>query len=92
MIVRILGEGQFELDKAQADRLGTLDATLTAAVDRGDEAEFRTALAAAVNAVSSAGTPVPHDSLAASEVILPSPDASLDEVRQLLAQDGITLG
>jgi hypothetical protein len=92
MIVRILGEGQFELDKAQAERLTVLDAELTATVDRGDEAGFKTALTAAVAAVRSTGTAVPHDSLAASEVILPSPDASLDEVRRLLAQDGITLG
>jgi hypothetical protein len=92
MIVRILGEGQFELDATQADRLASLDAELTATVDRGDEAAFKSALTAAVTAVRSAGSAVPDDSLAASEVILPSPDASLDEVRKLLAEDGITLG
>ncbi|HSZ42170.1 MAG TPA: hypothetical protein VK817_19610 [Trebonia sp.] len=92
MIVRILGEGQFELDKAQAERLAVLDAELTATVDRGDETAFKAALAAAVAAVRSTGSAVPDDSLAASEVILPSPDASLDEVHKLLAQDGITLG
>jgi hypothetical protein len=92
MIVRILGEGQYELDEAEAGRLATLDAELTATVDRGDEAAFRQALTVAVAAVRSAGSAVPHDSLKASEVILPAPDASLDEVRKLLAEDGITLG
>lgn len=92
MIVRILGEGQFELDAAQAEQLAALDAELTATVDRGDEAAFKRALEEAVAAVRSAGSAVPHDSLAASEVILPSPDMSLDEVRKLIAEDGITLG
>jgi hypothetical protein len=92
MIVRILGEGQYELDEAHAERLAVLDAELTATVDHGDEAAFKKAIDAAVAAVRSAGSAVPADSLAASEVILPSPDASLDEVRKLLAQDGITLG
>lgn len=92
MIVRILGEGQYELDAARATQLASLDAELTATVDRGDESAFKEALDAAVTTVRSAGSAVPHNSLAASEVILPAPDASLDEVRKLLAEDGIALG
>ena len=92
MIVRVLGEGQYELDEAQAAQLAPLDAALTATVERGDAGDFRKALAAAIAKVRSAGSAVAPDSLAASDVILPSPDASLDEVRKLLAEDGITLG
>jgi len=92
MIVRILGEGQYELDAAQAAQLAPLDAELTATVDRGDETGFKQALAAAVSKVRSVGSPVPSESLAASEVILPSLGASLDEVRKLLAEEGISLG
>jgi hypothetical protein len=92
MIVRILGEGQYELGEADSARLASLDAELTATVDRGDEAAFRKALGAAVTTVRSAGSAVAADLLAASDVILPSPDASLDEVRRLLAEDGIALG
>ena len=92
MIVRILGEGQYDLDEAQAARLAPLDAELTATVDRGDEQAFKRALDAAVTLVRSAGSAVAADSLAASDVILPSLDASLAEVRKLLAGDGIALG
>lgn len=92
MIVRILGEGQYELDETESVQLASLDAQLTATVDRGDEAAFRKALEAAVTTVRSVGSAVPAESLAASEVILPSADATLDEVRRLLAEDGITLG
>jgi hypothetical protein len=92
VIVRILGAGQYKLDEAQAARLTPLDAELTATVDRGDEQAFKQALDAAVTLVREAGSAVAADSLATSDVILPSPDASLTEVRKLLAEDGIALG
>lgn len=92
MIVRILGEGQYELGEAESARLAALDAELTATVDRGDEAAFKKALEAAVTTVRSVGSAVPADSLAASEVILPSADASLEEVREFLAEGGVALG
>jgi hypothetical protein len=92
VIVRILGEGQYQLDDAGAARLTPLDADLTAAVERNDERSFTAALDGAVKLVRSVGAPVPADSLAASDVILPALDASLEDVRRLLAEDGITLG
>lgn len=92
MIVRILGEGQYQLDEVEAAQLAPLDLELDSAVDRGDEAAFRTALDSAVRLVRSAGTPLPPDELAASDLILPSLDASVDDVRKLIADDGIHLG
>jgi len=86
VIVRILGEGQYELDETEAAQLAPLDLELDAAVDRDDEAAFRTALDVAVRLVRSTGTPLRPDELAASDLILPSLDASVDEVRQLLAE------
>jgi len=38
MIVRILGEGQFDVDDSATDELNALDATLEKAVNAGDEA------------------------------------------------------
>jgi len=92
VIVRILGEGQYQLDEVEAAQLAPLDLELDSAVDRGDEAAFRTALDSAVRLVRSAGTPLPPDELAASDLILPSLDASVDDVRKLIADDGIHLG
>lgn len=92
MIVRILGEGQYQLDDAEAAQLAPLDLELDAAVDRGDEAAFRQALETAVRFVRSAGDTLPPDELEASDLILPSLDAGVDEVRKLLAEDGIHLG
>jgi hypothetical protein len=91
VIVRILGEGQYELDEAEAAQLAPLDIELDAAVDRDDETAFRAALDGAVRLVRS-GTPLAPDALAASDLILPALDASIEDVRKLLAEDGIHLG
>jgi hypothetical protein len=92
MIVRILGEGQLQVDDSLADELNKLDARLEAALNSGDEAAFRPALAAMLDRVRAVGTPVAADTLEPSDVILPYSDASMDDVRGLLSEDGLIPG
>jgi len=92
MIVRILGEGQLDVDDSLTAELNELDAKLEAAVNSGDEEAFRPILAQMLDRVRAVGTPVPADSLEASDVILPYSDASMDDVRGLLAEDGLIPG
>ncbi len=91
MIVRILGEGQFQVDADVAARLTALDAELDAAVGKQDDTAFRAALGAAVGLVRESGTTVPDDTFVTADYILPFSDASVDEVRKLLA-DGTLPG
>lgn len=92
MIVRILGEGQYDLSEEAVSALNDLDATVESAVEAGDEASFREALQALLDGVRTAG--VPHDaaSLDSSELILPMADASLAEVKEMLSDDGLIPG
>jgi PspA-Associated protein len=92
VIVRILGEGQFEVDDAASDELNSLDATLEKAVDAGDERAFQPALAALIGRIRSAGRPVPADTIKPSDLILPRSDADLAEVREMLTDDGLIPG
>ncbi len=92
MIVRILGEGQLAVDDAMSADLNELDSKLEAAVDAGDDKAFRPALAELLARVRAAGTPVPADSLEASDVILPYSEASMDDVRALLTGEGLIPG
>lgn len=85
MIVRILGEGQYEVDESAAAKLDALDDELDAAVEARDDAAFKSALSRSVEVVKEGGTPVPEDSLHPAEVILPFADADVAEVLQLLA-------
>ena len=85
MIVRIMGEGQFQVDDSHADLLNGLDAGLERAVEAGDEQAFRAALAELLEKVRAVGEPLPPESLDPSDALLPGEDVSLDEVRALLA-------
>ena len=92
MIVRILGEGQYDVPDSAIDRLNELDAAVEAAVEAADETAFRPALHALLDGVRSAGSAHPADSLDESDLILPDGDSSIDEVRDLLADDGLIPG
>lgn len=86
MIVRILGEGQYDVSDEALDRLNELDAAVESAVDAGDEAAFRTSLDALLEGVRTVGVAHAVDSLDESDLILPPADATIDEVRQMLAE------
>ncbi|GAA2785724.1 hypothetical protein GCM10010521_74940 [Streptomyces rameus] len=92
MIVRIMGEGQVRLDDAHLAELNKLDDELLAEVESGDGAGFRRTLTALLDAVRRLGTPLPDDALEPSGLILPSPDATLEEVRELLSDEGLIPG
>lgn len=92
MIVRILGEGQYDVSDAALDRLNALDAAVETAVDAGDEAAFATALLALLEGVRSAGVPRGADTLDESDLILPPADATIAEVKDLLGDDGLIPG
>ncbi|MFF9276153.1 PspA-associated protein PspAA [Streptomyces griseosporeus] len=92
MIVRIMGEGQVRLDDSHLAELNRLDEELLAEMQNGDGPGFRRTLAALLARVRELGTPLADDSLEPSELILPSPDATLEEVRELLSDDGLIPG
>ncbi|GAA2108902.1 hypothetical protein GCM10009759_49160 [Kitasatospora saccharophila] len=88
MIMRVLGEGQFEVAEGDLSRLNQLDDDLLQAVEAGDEAAFRAALGSLLAAVREVGTPLPPESLEPSDLILPDAEASLEQVRELLRDEG----
>ena len=92
MIVRIMGEGQLEIDDSQLQELNALDDALSAAIEGGDDNEFRSALSALLAAVRSRGRAVPDDLLVDSDLVLPYEDAHVDEVRELLSGEGLIPG
>ena len=92
MIVRILGEGQLEVADDQLETLNELDRAVESTIESGDEAGFRAALTALLDGVRRTGTPLADDSLEDSDLILPPPDATIDDVRHLLEGDGLIPG
>jgi hypothetical protein len=92
VIVRIMGEGQLEIDDSRLTELNPLDDALSAAVESGDDAQFRSALVALLDAVRSLGSPVADDALVDSDLVLPFAEAHIDEVRELLSGEGLIPG
>ncbi|MGW1399057.1 PspA-associated protein PspAA [Streptomyces sp. NPDC002405] len=92
MIVRIMGEGQVRLADGHLADLNKLDDELLAELEKGDGPGFRRTLAALLSRVRELGEPVPDDSLEPSDLILPAADATLEEVRDLLSDDGLIPG
>ena len=89
MIVRLMGEGQFEVDDEVAKGLNDLDEQAGEAVERGDEEELRALLQRMAEAVRTNGSRVPDDDLRGSEGIVPPEDLSLDEARELFEGEGL---
>ncbi len=92
MIVRIMGEGQVRLADSHLTELNKLDDVLLEEMENGDGPGFRRTLHSLLDKVRELGEPLPDDSLDPSDLILPSPDATLEEVRELLGDDGLIPG
>ncbi|HVV75840.1 MAG TPA: hypothetical protein VHC43_07370 [Mycobacteriales bacterium] len=92
MIVRILGEGQLDVPEAALAALNELDAALEAACNANDAEAFDHALGDLLAKVREVGKPLADDHIEPSELVLPSADASLAEVKELLSEEGLIPG
>ncbi|HSS81405.1 MAG TPA: hypothetical protein VLK24_09435 [Gaiellaceae bacterium] len=89
MIVRVMGEGQFEIDEEVAKGLNDLDAQAEQALEAGDAERLGELLERMADAVRTNGTRVPDEDLTPSEAIVPPSDLSLEEARELFEGDGL---
>ncbi|MDZ4249196.1 MAG: hypothetical protein U0990_03785 [Candidatus Nanopelagicales bacterium] len=90
MIVRVQGEGQFEIPEAELARLNEFDDALERGL--GDESAFSAALAALLKHVRTVGARLADDVLVESDVVLPPAEASSHEVREMLSGEGLIPG
>ena len=90
MIVRILGEGQYELDdRRRSPRSRSSTATRGGPRGRRRAEVPRGARTGCVDKVRTEGTPVAPDRFVPSDLTFPHEDASLAEVRELLASEDV---
>nr|WP_218909576.1 hypothetical protein [Nocardiopsis sinuspersici] len=87
-----MGEGQLDLTDADLELLNSFDSQLESAIESGDEATFRQALHDLLEKVREDGKPLPADALEPSQFILPPADATMEEVREMLQDDGLIPG
>jgi hypothetical protein len=89
MIVRISGEGQYEVPDDQRDRLNDLDNQAVAAAQDGDEAKFKELWDQILSLVTNECRPLADDELVESDVILPPRDVTLEEAAEEFTGEGL---
>jgi len=92
VIIRIMGEGQRQVDDQAVEELTRLDATLEEAVEHEDEAAFEAALRNLLDRARVLGIELPADAIEPSDLILPRAGATIAEVRDLLGEGGLIPG
>jgi hypothetical protein len=89
VIVRVLGEGQFEVDDEVAKGLNDLDEQAERALESGDQEQFSELLGRMAEQVRTNGARLPDEDLSPSEAIIPPEDLTLDEAGELFEGEGL---
>jgi len=89
VIVRVMGDGQYDVDDEVAKGLNDLDGQAEQALQAGDEEHLREVLRRMAEQVRANGARLPEDDLKPSEAIVPPDDLTLDEARELLEGEGL---
>ena len=89
MIVRLMGEGQYELDSKYLDEMNRIDNKIVDIVAKGDERTFKTEFNKITDFVRRNGKKMPDDMLKPSDIIVPPADLKLEEAREIFKGDGL---
>ncbi len=89
MIVRIQTEGQWELSQAQSGELDKIDNELVDVVGKQDTTKFQRLMEQLHDYVRKNGRQLPPEEIKESDLILPPVDATMDEVKELFAGEGM---
>jgi len=89
MIVRISGEGQFDLADSDTERLDELEGAVIAAVEACDDGGYERSFSQLLDFVRENGRTLSDDELEGSDVILPPADTSLQEAAADFSGEGL---
>ena len=89
MIIRIMGEGQFEVPGSLFDELNIIDNRIVDLVGQGNEADYRTELSRLINVIKSNGKQLDDASIVESNIIVPPEDLSLQEAKEIFTGSGL---
>ena len=92
MIIRIIGQGQFEIKSALLDDLNTIDNSIVEYVQKGDEGRYKELLSKMTGIIVREGKRVPDSEIIDSSVIVPPDDMTIEEARQVFTGEGIFKG
>jgi hypothetical protein len=89
VIVRIAGEGQYQVPDGDKDKLNELDNTAVEAVEAGDEPRFKELWEEMLTLVCKDGNELDGDDLSSSDIILPPRDVTFAEAKAEFTGEGL---
>lgn len=89
MIIRILGMGQFRLDKKHLNDLNKIDNRIVDHVKKGDKTAYQKDLDKLISSVKELGEPLDPVDIVQSDLIFPPEDLSFEEAKRVFSGDGI---
>jgi hypothetical protein len=92
VIVRIATDDQYRLPDDLVDDLNQIDEQAQQAAEANDEAAFQQHLAKMIELVQTRGERLGDDELEESQVILPPPHSTIDEVGEHFDGEGLIPG
>ena len=92
MIIRILTEGQWRFPAALLDDLNEIDHAIVDVLAEDDDGEFRNLLAKMIAMVKEHGSPLALEELEESDAIIPEPDITIEEAKELFVGTGVVPG
>jgi hypothetical protein len=86
-----MGQGQFTVDNITLKRLNEIDDSIVQLVskEKSDDVEFKKRLTELTDIVEAKGKPLDPKEIIQSDIILPSPDLSVDEAKRLFNGEGV---
>lgn len=86
MIIRIATEGQYELTGTALARLDEIDNELLAAISANDAQAYQERFHQVLELIRQEGRPLDASELRESDLVLPPPDTTLEEAKELFAE------
>lgn len=93
MIVRLMGEGQYEIDKKYMDTVNKIDNNIVKILNSGDEkaitAAFNAEYKKLIEYVRKNSKKMPPEIIKPSDIIIPPADLTLEEAQKIFTGEGL---
>ncbi len=89
MIIRVINEGQYEVNDDLLDDLNKLDNEIVSLLESGDETRFRDVLSEFVSMIRENGTSLDPETIVESDLIVPPEDLTLSEAAKVFSGEGL---
>jgi hypothetical protein len=89
MIIRIIGQGQYQVKSSLFDDLNKIDNKIVEYVQKGNEKGYKNSLAELIGRIVSEGETVDHKQIIESDIIVPPADMTFEEAQQVFTGTGI---